>query len=42
MEVRTEALISVSKPTIYLIKENKRIQKYYAQFNNQTTNYAMA
>lgn len=37
MEVRTEALNSVSNPTIYLIKENKRIQKYYAQFNNRTT-----
>ena len=42
MEVRLKALNTVEDPTQYPIKENKRIQKYYAQFNNQTTNYAMA
>ena len=34
MEVRTLALKSTEGPIQYPIKENKRIQKYYAQFNN--------
>ena len=42
MEVRSEALNTSEEPTQYPIKENKRIQKYYSQFDNQTTNYAMA
>ena len=42
MEVRTEALNAVEEPTQYPIKENKRIQKYYAQYNDQATNHAMA
>lgn len=42
MEVRTEALNAVEDPTQFPIKENKRIQKYYAQLNNQTTNYVIA
>lgn len=42
MEVRTEALNTSEEPTQYPIKENRRVQKYHAQFNNQTTNYAIA
>ena len=42
MQVRTEALNASEEPAQYPIKENKRIQKYYAQFNNQTTNCEMA
>lgn len=42
MEVRIEALNTVTEPIKYLIKENKRTQKYYARFNNQDLNYAVA
>ena len=42
MEVRSEALNIPEEPAQYPIKVNKRIQKYYAQFNNQTTNFAIA
>ena len=41
MEVRLKAFNTSKEPEQYPIKENKRIQKYYAQFKNQTTNYAM-
>ena len=34
MEVRLKALNTSKEPEQYPIKENKRIQKYYAQFNN--------
>ena len=42
MEVRTVALNTTNEPIQYPIKENKRIQKYYAQFNKETINYATA
>lgn len=36
IEVRTSALKSTEEPIQYPIKENKRIQKYYAQFNTKS------
>ncbi len=41
-EVRYAALNTTDEPIQYPIKENKRIQNYYAQFNNSSTNYATA